>query len=67
VKIRTVVIGVALLVLGLLMAVFPQPLVAVANRYRIWMPDRPTAQSLRGARLGALLVVVLGVLVIAFA
>jgi uncharacterized protein YjeT (DUF2065 family) len=61
---RLVVVGLVLVVLGIITAAFPRPFVAAAPFYRISMPERATPQSVRAARLGGLLVIVLGVVVL---
>jgi hypothetical protein len=56
-------LGLTLAALGLALAVFPRPLVALATRYRISMPGRATADVVRAARVGAVIVAVVGIVV----
>jgi hypothetical protein len=55
-----VIFGLTLAVIGLVLAVFPRPLVLVATRYRISMPGRATPDVVRAARIGAVIVMAAG-------
>ncbi|HEX4654509.1 MAG TPA: hypothetical protein VH274_02075 [Mycobacteriales bacterium] len=46
------------------MAIFPRPIVAIAPYWRVGMPERATLQSVHAARIGALLVLVAGIIVV---
>jgi len=56
-------LGLTLIAIGLALAIFPRPLVALATRYRISMPGRPTPDVVRAARVGAVIVVAAGIVV----
>ena len=60
--IADVIIGLILIVVGLVLAAFPKPLVAAAPFWRIGMPG-PASASLRAARAGAALLVIVGIVV----
>jgi hypothetical protein len=59
-----VVVGFVLVVLGSVVAIFPRHIVAIAPYWRVGMPERATPQSVHAARIGALLVLVAGVIVV---
>lgn len=54
------ILGLLLMLLGLVLVLFPRPLIVLASRYRIWMPDGATPRALRSARIGALGVMAVG-------
>ena len=60
--IADVIVGLVLIVVGLVLAAFPKPLVAAAPFWRIGMPGTDAA-SLRAARAGAGLLVVVGIVI----
>ena len=60
---QVVLFGLTLAGLGLVLAVFPRPLVVVATRYRISMPGRVTPNVVRAARIGALVVLTVGIVI----
>jgi hypothetical protein len=48
---------------GLILVVFPQPLVAAARGWRLGMPDRETPGALHIARVGAVITLVAGLII----
>jgi hypothetical protein len=58
-----VVFGWLLAALGLILAVFPQPLVAAARGWRLGMPDRAAPGTMHAARVGAVIVMLAGLVV----
>jgi hypothetical protein len=58
-----VILGEVLAILGLLILVFPQPLVWVAAHYRGSMPSPRDGATTAPARIGGLLLLIAGLLI----
>jgi hypothetical protein len=60
-----VVWGLVVVAVGLILLLVPQSLVAVGSRYRVWLSTVPRAASVRAARIAAIVLVLVGLVVIA--